>query len=118
MTNTEARKIDYDECTVKCAKSREECENTCVGTCRKNLEMEDVLRNGLEQIETEESADYMAELLMDDTNTTWKMYERLVGVWLNGSKEYRDGLNDAVILITGWSLDTITKNMLERQNEA
>ena len=38
MTNEEARKIDYDECPVKCAGLREECEKTCVGTCRQNLE--------------------------------------------------------------------------------
>lgn len=115
MTNTEARKIDYDECTVKCAKSREECENTCIGTCRKNLEMEEVLKKGLELADAEEAAGYMAEILMDDTDSTWKIYERLVSSWLNGSKEYRDGLNDAVILLTGWSLDTITNNILERQ---
>ncbi len=59
----------------------------------------------------------MAELLMDDTNTTWKVYERLTGSWLNGSMEYRNGLNDAVILLTGWSLDTITNNIFERMKK-
>lgn len=117
MTNEEARKIDYDECPVKCAGSREECEKTCVGTCRQNLEMEKTLRKGFEQADAEEAAGYMAELLMDDTNTTWKVYERLTGSWLNGSMEYRNGLNDAVILLTGWSLDTITNNIFERMKK-
>ena len=78
---------------------------------------EEILKESLEEVDPDESAEYMAELLMDDTTTTWKMYERLVGNWLNGSTEYRNGLNDAVILITGWSLDTIAKKLTEKEEE-
>ena len=78
---------------------------------------EEILKESLEEVDPDDSAEYMAELLMDDTTTTWKMYERLVGNWLNGSTEYRNGLNDAVILITGWSLDTIAKKLMEKEEE-
>ena len=74
--------------------------------------MEEILRRALEETECEDTADYMAELLMDDTTTTWKMFEHLVSAWLNGNEDYRNGLNDAVIEITGWSLDTIAKHLL------
>ena len=39
MRNEEARKIDYDSCIVKCARTKEECENTRIGICRRNLEI-------------------------------------------------------------------------------
>lgn len=76
--------------------------------------MEEILRRALEETEREDTADYMAELLMDDSQTTWKMFERLVSAWLNGNEDYRKGLNDAVIEITGWSLDTIAKHLLDK----
>ena len=75
--------------------------------------MEEILRRALSEVTREDSADYMAELLMDDKNSTWKMFEELCFSWLNGNEDFRDGLNDAVILITGWSLDTIAKRLLE-----
>lgn len=75
--------------------------------------MEEILRKALSEVTREDSADYMAELLMDNENSTWKMFEKLCFSWLNGNEDFRDGLNDAVILITGWSLDTIAKRLLE-----
>lgn len=95
-----------------CSSDMEELKNVLAGNAD-----EEILKESLEKVDPDDSAEYMAELLMDDTTTTWKMYERLVGNWLNGSTEYRNGLNDAVILITGWSLDTIAKKLMEKEEE-
>lgn len=38
MTNTEARKITFNECKVKCVAYEEDCENMLIGECRKRLE--------------------------------------------------------------------------------
>ncbi len=38
MTNTEARKITFDECKIKCVAYEEDCENMSIGECRKRLE--------------------------------------------------------------------------------
>ncbi len=76
--------------------------------------MGNTLKEAYEKMDPSTSAEYMAELLMDPDASTWKMFERLVNYWLNGTEEYRKGLNDAVIEITGWSLDTIAKELLER----
>lgn len=38
MTNTEARKITFNECKVKCVACEEDCENMLIGECRKRLE--------------------------------------------------------------------------------
>ncbi len=75
----------------------------------------EALKKTLEVADREDTADYMAELLMDETTTTWKMYEELACAYLNAkTDEYRNGLNDAVILLTGWSLDTISENIQKR----
>lgn len=77
--------------------------------------MEKILQKAFDDVDYEDSAAYMAELLMDDEVTTWKLFERLVGAWLNGNEDYRKGLNDAVIEITGYSLDTIANHLLEKE---
>ena len=76
---------------------------------------EEILNKALEEVETEDSADYMAELLMDADYTTWKMFESLASAWLNGNEDFRKGLDDAVMIMTGWSLETISKRLLERR---
>ncbi len=75
--------------------------------------MVDVIKKAYSTVTREDSAEYMAELLMDDENSTYKMYEELASAYLDGNDEYRKGLNDAVIMITGWSLDTISKRLLD-----
>ena len=80
--------------------------------------METIIKEALSIVDRDNSASYMAELLMDDYQSTYKMYEELAFSWLNGSEEYRNGLNDAVIIITGWSLDTISKNLMNKKEGA
>ena len=72
------------------------------------------IKKAYETVAREDSAEYMAELLMDTDNGTWKMFEELSSDFLNGNEDFRKGLNDAVTILTGWSLDTIAKNLLDR----
>ena len=72
------------------------------------------IKKAYETVTREDSAEYMAELLMDTDNGTWKMFEELSSDFLNGNEDFRKGLNDAVTILTGWSLDTIAKNLLDR----
>ena len=74
----------------------------------------EIVQKAWNELERDDTAEYMAELLMDDGNTTYKMFEELASACLNGSEEFRKGLNDAVIILTGWSLDTIAKEMLQK----
>lgn len=68
----------------------------------------------LNNITREDTADYMAELLMDEYNTTWKMYEEIACAYLNGNEDYRRGLDDGLIYLTGWCLETIAQQIMER----
>lgn len=74
----------------------------------------EIIQKAWNELDREDTADYMAELLMDDDNGTYKMFEELASACLNGSEEFRKGLNDAVIILTGWSLDTIAREMLQK----
>ena len=75
----------------------------------------ETIQKAWENVDRDNTAEYMAELLMDDENGTYKMFEELASAYLNNeSEEYRNGLNDAVIILTGWSLDTIAKEMLQK----
>lgn len=66
----------------------------------------------------EVSADYMAEKLMDPQYSSHKMFEDLVSDYLNGSDELRKGIDRACTILTGYSLDTIAMDILQRYEEA
>jgi hypothetical protein len=66
----------------------------------------------------EVSSDYMAEKLMDPQYSSHKMFEDLVSDYLNGSEELRKGIDRACTILTGWSLDTIAMDILQRYEEA
>jgi hypothetical protein len=68
-------------------------------------------------IDKDDSASYMAELLMDDRWSSYKMYEDIVRLWLGGSEEFRKGIDSALSVLTGWNLDSITKTLLNRAKE-
>ena len=60
----------------------------------------------------------MTELLRDENWSTYKMYEDLLSSWLNGSEDYRKGLDDALSTLTGWNLKSITKQLLTKASES
>lgn len=63
------------------------------------------------------TADYMAELLMDDSNSTYKMYEQLVSEYLHNDEGYRNGLDAACMILTGYSLRSISEEILSKIEE-
>ena len=72
-----------------------------------------IIKDAYENGDCEVSAEVMAELLMDDTNTTWKMFENLASEYIN-CPEKREGIDCATILLTGWSIATIAEKVSER----
>ena len=75
------------------------------------------VKEAYSEVDRENSAEYMAELLMDDTTSTWKMFEELASEFINGNEDVRKGIDTATILLTGWSMETISENLLERQKD-
>ena len=78
--------------------------------------LESFIEKGLD-VDRDTAAEHMTKLLTDENWTTYKMYESLVSSWLHGSEEYREGMDEALSILTGWSLKTITKDLLEKMKE-
>jgi len=79
-------------------------------------ELKDI-KKALAVTDREETAEYMAELLMDDSNSSWKMFEDLASSYINGTPEERRGLNCACSILTGWNIDTIARELIKRHRE-
>lgn len=77
----------------------------------------DAIAEVLETVDREITAEVMSELLMDDTWSTWKMFEGLASDYLNGSADVQKGIDLACSALTGWNLSSIAEQILERVNE-
>ena len=76
------------------------------------------IQEALKEDDKEVSADVMADLLMDDSNSTYEMFEELAAAYVNNTDEsYRKGLNDACSVLTGCYLERIADDILERIQE-
>ena len=74
--------------------------------------MEDI-KYVYENVDRVTTSEYMSDLLMDDTNSTWKMFEEMAYCYINGSEEYRKGIDDACSVLTGYYFTTIAKRIRE-----
>ena len=88
------------------------------GFCHKGfiIDPDDLISTAMDQ-DCETTADVMAELLMDENWTTWKMFEGLAGDYLNGNSDVRKGIDLAVSALTGWNMTSIAKKILEKTDE-
>lgn len=57
------------------------------------------------------TADYIADLLMDPENGTYRMAEELMDIYMGGSSEFRKGFNAAVTTLLGWNMTTIVEQI-------
>ena len=69
------------------------------------------------KINRETSAEYLAELLMDDENSTYKMFEELCCDYINATDEQREAIDSTCSILTGYRLTTIAENLKERVSE-
>ncbi len=72
------------------------------------------IQKAFEEGDMDVSAEVMAELLMDDGNSSYKMFEELASDYINAEEEsYRKGLDNACRILTGYSLAHIADDVLE-----
>lgn len=72
----------------------------------------------LNEVEVDTTAEVMAELLMDDNWSTYKMFEGLASDYLNGNEDVRKGIDTAVSALTGWCMGSIAEQILDRVKES
>ena len=76
-----------------------------------------ILERALNELDPEITSDVLTENLMDPENGTWKVYETIAACYLNGSSEYRKGVDACFTQLTGWSLKTMTEKIFESKEE-
>lgn len=77
-------------------------------------ETADIVEKAFEVGDIERNSEYMAEVLMDDTVSSYKMFEELASDYLNGSEDFRRGMDAALIIVTGRSIKTISQTVIEK----
>ena len=78
--------------------------------------MEDI-KFVLENVDREDTADHMCDLLYDEGNSSWKMFEELAYSYMNGNDDFRKGMDVACSILTGWYLTTIAEQIKEKYEE-
>ena len=73
--------------------------------------VDEEIQNIAAKCDMETSASKLAELLMDDGNSTYKMFEELASSYHEGNKDYRRGMDDALSVVVGWKLLSIAKQI-------
>lgn len=63
------------------------------------------------------SAELMAELLMDDTVSTYKMFETLANNYLLGSSEYQNGVDATLLELIGCDMTDLAALVIQRIEE-
>ncbi len=76
-----------------------------------------LLKRVTDEIDPDVTADVLTENLMDTENGTYKVFEKIASCYLNGSSEYRNGLDFCFTELTGWSLKTTAEKILESKEE-
>ncbi len=81
------------------------------------LDPDDTIEEAM-NCDSEIIAQQMSELLMDDSWTTYKMYEGLASEYLAGNADIRRGIDKAVSALTGWNMASLAKKIIQAAKEA
>ena len=76
--------------------------------------MEEKIRNLLRDSDYKKSESVMCALLMDPEYKTYKMFEGLALKYIQGSEEFRNGMDAALTEITGYDFNEIVKMIEEK----
>ncbi len=75
------------------------------------------LENKFLQTNRDAAAEYMAEVLMDDDISTYKMYEDIASNYLYANDDYRKGVDMVLSVMLNQNFETLTESILAYQKE-
>ena len=75
------------------------------------------VKEAYELCSSEETSEYLANLLIDDENTSFQMFEELASEYLEATPEYQEGINTACRILTGHELPDIADNLLKNHKQ-
>ena len=74
----------------------------------------EIVEKAYDTVDADDAAEYIAELLYDDSNSSYMMFEELASYYINGNDDTRVGIDRACAILTGNRLVTISQNLLEK----
>ena len=74
-----------------------------------------IIKQALDTVDRDTTADELSQLLIDPNWSTYKMFENIAHDYINGNEDVRKGIDQTMMNITGWSLGTIANNLLNRK---
>lgn len=108
LSNTAGAKIFEEFCSSRKIEYPESFEDN---TDYDLIAVDDEIQNIAAKCDMETSSSKLAEILMDDENSTYKMFEELACDYHNGNSEFRKGMDRALSIVTGWKLLSIAKQI-------
>ena len=77
-----------------------------------NVRELDTVRTALADVSCEESAEKLAATLLDDSLSTYKVFEELAGIYLDASVQKREGMDRVFSYLTGYSIPEFAQELL------
>lgn len=74
---------------------------------------ENIINKTISEVSREKSAEILAEILMSDEISTYKMFEELAEKFLEGNEDCKKGINLACAVITGYDLFELSEKLLK-----
>jgi hypothetical protein len=83
---------------------------------KRRLTMDNIekLEKILNNVSTDDTAEYMAEILMDDSVSTYRMFEALANEYIKANEDERKGMDYAVKTLTSLEMSNIADAILSR----
>ncbi len=70
------------------------------------------IQRAARELSKERTAEELARLLMDDSWSTYGVFEEMASDYENGSPDFRRGMDNVLTALTGWTLASIARSML------
>lgn len=77
----------------------------------------ELVEKALDVSDREETGSYMAEILMDSNVSTYKMFEELASMYLNGNEDVRKGIDMAVSALTERSMRKLSETVIDMSRD-
>lgn len=75
------------------------------------------IREVLDKVDKEETAQIMAEVVTDDGVSTYDVFESLADAYISGTEDMRAGIDKTLSLLTGYYMPELAEYIIRREGE-
>lgn len=93
-------------------------ENRFLSNSSEEDDDEEIIKMAMNEVDYDDSAAYMVELLTDENWSTYKMFEDICSHYLDGNEDVRKGIDLAFSSLTGYGLTTAAKILIMKAKKS